>query len=336
MPPSYLNIIKEIGWQLNYRKGTLFRRVILLIFLPITIWLVVLLLFIWIGVKSSSVGEGGITNLDTGFFSFLTLILLWAILLFFYNLVVVKTIFRIEKLIWLDSYFDKRNLKSEESWRIAKKLLLPTVRLGLQLFWRFYLFPIVLYFIFLYAIYFGLPWESISEKLFTILSPILLREVVAPSPELIKGVLFVLTPFLLGIPFAIWALYLKTKLRYVWFLFLDMYGKQDFSHKTYFEELEKLNGACESGTFKKALLINFVADSIPTIIALMTNTLQKNVVDVTKLTAAPTIISGAVAGETINQAVLFGRMVAIYILYKFARTALYGETQEINEYVYNV
>lgn len=340
IPPSYLNIIKEIGVQLNYRKKIIFRRVISLIFLPLTIWLVVLVLFVLIVLNSSSVGEGGTTNNDTWFFYFLALILLWTILLFFYNLVVVKTIFRVEKLIWLDSYFDKKNLQPEESWHIAKKLFLPTLKLALQLLLRFYLLPIVFYVISLYALYSGLPWESISEKLFPILSPILLQGVVNPDPGMIKGILFVLMPFLLGIPFAVWALYLKTKLRYVWFLFLDMYGRPNFSYRIYFEELEKLNKIGGSEIFRKALLINFSADSIPIIITLITNVLQKNAVDVTKLTAVPSswpsVISSAVAGEIMNEAMIFGRMVAICILYRFARITLYGETQEINEYLYTL
>jgi len=136
-PISYKELLQEAGKQLSFRKGILFRRIFLLAW-PAMVMVVIL--FIWRELIQRKILFEGSPWLIPSFIS----LGVWLIFTLFYY-AIFSSIFAIEKRIWIDSYFDKKNLKPKDSWRIAKKLLWPAIGMVCQLILRFYLPPFLIY-----------------------------------------------------------------------------------------------------------------------------------------------------------------------------------------------
>lgn len=306
--PTYKEIFVEIGKQLKLRKATLAKR-ILLITWP-------LLLFIIINY---------LINLTYNFDTFTTE--QWLVYLKFslsylipsaiYS-IIVRFIFRIEKQIWIDSFFDKRYLKPSESWRISMKLFWPAFSFRVKIWLQFYFIPIVVIItLFVLLIRFSVPifnsYGGYEVILYT---------------TLISSVVFVIVLIAYGY-------YLKTKLRYTYFIFLDTFGKSN-SYKLMIEEMKKLNSVSKSETFKKSLLLNIGVDSLNSIATLSIESISYGLAQFGNTGKLVGNLMRVYGVEASRQATELGNISAQYILYLFARKEIYGTEQEINENVYKL
>jgi len=132
--PKYGELLAEMGRQIGARKWLFMRRTFLLA------WPGLIAVAAWFILQSLvEGGKGEITPAIDAWGSLLLWIFLIAgIFLGAPYYVILSAIFSIEKTIWVDSFFDGRNLDPKASWRIARRLFFPRVFLSLQLFLRFY------------------------------------------------------------------------------------------------------------------------------------------------------------------------------------------------------
>jgi len=306
--PSYKEMLEEVGNQLKLRRSLLIRRTLFVIW-PWILFVVSLLL-------SYGLEQAGTITVETSkLYMLLSLLVLGSFALIY--TAIARAIFSIEKHIWLDSYFDGKNLDQKASWRIAKKLFWPIFCLKLRLLWKFYLLPMTIYVVAVgfvgYAAY-SLPLEERGW-------PVLIFVII-----------------LFGGPIPIWfynRFYLGFKTKFARFLFLDSY-KHNFSYKDFFEELEKLNNINKKEMFKKTLLTYFGADSLHTISQITISSIQKGINRLGRVGKVTGALTKPVLDELSRQAVHFGEIAAIYLLYRLARLSLHQKEQEVNNYIYNL
>jgi hypothetical protein len=308
MLPTYKEIFVEIGKQLKLRKATLVKRIFLITW-PLLLFVVV----------------NYILNLTFDFESFTTeqwlfylkFALPYLLLSAIYT-VTVRFIFRIEKQIWIDSFFDKRDLKPSDSWRISMKLFWPAFSFRIKLWLQFYFIPIaIIIAVLVLAIQFFVPIFNSSGGYEVIL-----------YTTLISFLVFVVALIAYGY-------YLKTKLRYTYFIFLDTFGKSN-SYKLMMEELKKLNSVSKSETFKKSLLLSIGADSLNGIATLAIESISYGLAQFGNTGKLVGNLLKVYGEEASRQATELGNISAQYILYRFARKEIYGTEQEINENIYKL
>jgi len=283
--PTYKDLFQNINSQLSQRAGLLAKRV-LLVGWPALIFIVLDSIFKF--------------NNQTSF-SILFFILIYAVIL--------GHIFSTEKIIWIDSYFDGKNLQPKESFLIAKKLFWPTTSLRFLLFFRYFLFPFILY---------------------VSLWPIFLLN----QDITFCGMMVYFWPLLgLGI-LALYWLYIDIKLRYIWFIFLDNYGKSDFSYKNLFKQMNELNQVNKLDSFKKSLAVNLGADFVENLIQFP---LFKRISSIFRKSEGGTnnVVSTYSSGF-IGEMSRLAKIVANYVLYRYSREQLYKEPQIINENIYSL
>jgi hypothetical protein len=303
---NYKDLMVEAGKQLGLRKKDIFKRVILTTW-PMIIFGLAVVLTSFYYQSHQDIWNDYALLVYVGIFC-------WAVFAILYG-AVIRTIFSMEKRIWIDSFFDGKNLSSSQSWHIATKLFFPSIIFRIKLFIRYYAIVWVLYFVLIAGIIIsatknlGMPWWTF---------PIII----------------------LGFPVLMWIYshyYLQAYLRFVWWLFLDTYGSTNSSFSNIIIEMNKLNDISKGDSFKKALIAEVGSDSI-TIIA---NTATESIL--TGFSAfnekAGAIISSVVkipAQEMASQSSDFAKLSAIFLLYRKARE-LYGESaQLINEKLYSL
>lgn len=303
---TYLEMIREAGRQLNLRKKTLAWRSLFIIW-PAMIAFILLFYFARLGGREFlERHQDYLLPAVIGFF-------IWIFFTIFYY-IIVTSIFAIEKRIWLDSFFDQKNLNPKDSWHIAKKLFWTVLVVWLQMLLRFYFLPFMFYSTFVAAyIYFG---ANLSQQIPPVASILI-----------VSGGLLALI---------IYFYYLKIRLRFLWFIFLDRYKTEGFSHSLIFQEMKKLNEISKSETFKKALLANLGADSLGAITNAMIKELKAGLSVLGKGGELAGGLIGAFAEEASKQAISLGKIAAIYVLYRYARQLSYNQPQTINENIYNL
>ncbi|KKP80362.1 MAG: hypothetical protein A2271_04775 [Candidatus Moranbacteria bacterium RIFOXYA12_FULL_35_19] len=305
--PTYAEVLRELGDQINLRKWIILKRSLLLIW-PVLVGSVTLV------IGNSLYNEGVLTRESPLFIGGIILLCFWAIFIVFYG-AIMRHIFEIEKRIWVDSFFDKKNIEPNISWKISQKIFWPVFIFRFKIFARYYFLPVFLYllslFIYIVAILkFNIMWHW---SIFPII--------------------------LLGGPIVIWlyAYYLRIKLRFSWFIFLDQYGKDNFSFKNLIKEMEELEKISKNEQFKKAFMINFGVDSVEVLINTVNSLISNKLIS---LNSNVGNVAGVVlkhAGDEIAmQASSFAKIAAMYILYQFARQELYGKSQEVNDFIYNL
>jgi hypothetical protein len=221
----------------------------------------------------------------------------------------LSIIFSVEKRIWIDSYFDGKLLDTRTSWKIAKALFFPTFMFGSVLLIRYYLPPLVIYIV---SLAFALHLNTATSALINIL--------------IFGGAALVIAYY--------W--YLKMKLRFAWFLFLDLYGTHTFSYYVLFQEMRKLNKIFRSEQFKKALVINFGSDLAGIIAQPIIATLQQSVGSAGRIGVMIGFVLRALSEEASRQVISYGKAIALYLLYRQARFIEYGEPQKRNDLLYNL
>jgi len=136
MPPiSYKEIILEAARQLNKRKEIIIRRVVYVMW-PMPVFVVIF------GTVITIVKNNQLSNLQV-FFG-ITIAIIFALYVVI-HIFIARTIFSFEKKIWINSYFDNKNLTSDESWTVAKKMFWPALKFRTILFLKYYSFGISSY-----------------------------------------------------------------------------------------------------------------------------------------------------------------------------------------------
>jgi hypothetical protein len=307
VPPTYRQMLEEMGRQLSERRSALFKRVFLITW-PFLLLIVALFILNEI-YDFNSIPSGQSTG--------------WVILLILYIFVavvystIIRFIFEIEKQIWVDSYFDQKNLTLSQSWNLAKRLFWPAIVFRFRISVQYYLIPMLV---------------AIISVVVIVYFVTLLLGAGDASVGIISYFIAIIL-FLIGI-FG-YSYYIRTKLRYVWFIFLDKFGS-DFSYNSAIEEMNNLNRISKSEIFKKSLILNIGTDSI--------NSLARSIIGTISYGMSSFGNTGKMLGglmrvygeEASRQATDLGNISAHYILYRFARKEAYGTEQRVNENLYRL
>ncbi len=310
LPPTYKDMLHEIGKQLNMRKSLLLKRVLFIVWPGL-----LLLIAMYIGNKLNDQG------LLFQYASKTTLFIAGGIYVVFAvaYMLIAGFMFEIEKQIWIDSHFDKKDLEPRHSWAIAKKLFWPAFRLRLRIAWMYYLLPTLVCVAVLVG--FGF-WATNANVTATYASNI--------------GIMIAIL-FLVFLVFAIiWSYYVKVKIRYAWFVFLDIYKGEPFDTRVVLSQMNALNTASKSASFKKALVAEIGTDSANVIANLAVGAIGFGV---SRIPGVGELLGGltrAYGQELTRQATSLGKISAMYLLYRYARKELFGSEQVSNEYVYQL
>ena len=308
--PKYAPILEEIGKHLKERKNLLLKRSLQIIW-PLFI------LFAYGTILSELYDLKSIAD-DQGLFApiFIPLWIIWILSLIY--IVVMRSIFFVEKLIWVDSHFDGKNLEPKSSWKIAKKLFWPSIKFKLYIVFKYYV-PSILLFIVAIAIL-NIFVGSLSVRAFAI--------VMFAQPILLLPGIF------------IYLYYLKIKLRYTWFIFIDTYGS-DITYKEIIHRMNALNLINKSDSFRQALVINLGEDTIKSAINAVIRLVSAGVEKVGNIGGSGLGrflgLSARAYGEEVSLHVShFAKLVAIYVLFRTAKKANGEDEQFINEKLYSL
>lgn len=314
MTPTYKEIITQIGAQIKARKKLLLLRTLSIM------WPV--LLAIAAGYIATNIyGEEYLKQI---IFSFPNILYFFGyVILSAIYMSIIGFIFEIEKRIWIDSFFDKREMLPEASWSLAKKLLWPAVVFRFNIFFKYYFAPIMIF-------------------VAILASPLLVYKNIIDYmvPNIIYTYLGVLLVSLISL--SIYTYYLRIKLRFSWFVFLDLYKGGKIELHSIYEKMDLLNVTAKSEGFKKALILTVGVDTIGAItnqlVVLMTEGLKAVSLGIPGLGNAGKMLGDmtqAYGQALVKQVTSYAEIVSIYILYRTAHQQTYGKEQEVNEFMYD-
>lgn len=301
--PSWNEIFKEVGLQLKSRSGLLSKRVLLVISTVLLVFIGARLLFF---LNPSFLQNSSIdSQIEIVFWVTLGIIFITI------TTIISMAIAKIERTVWLDSYFDGEKLTPEESWKISKKLYLPWSKLQSKLFLKYY------------------SWIFVAGLGLFLLLYILMsdfgRQLSVNFIIITWSSLFIIT----GISLIFWTRYLKIKLSYAPFVFLDMYNGS-FTEQFWsecFSELEKLNKVSEGESFKKNVLLELGADASVTLIQFISTQMR--------LGFGLSIIG--LAGKEVGiRIIYYAKLTGRYVLYRFAFKNIHGNTHHVNQFIYSL
>lgn len=302
---SYGDIIKTISEQISSRKGILISRS-LIVAMPLVIAFILL-------TSGEDILPNGSSEFTIQLYYAVTAILvvvgaLWT--------VVMSRIFRVERAIWIDSYFDGVDLTNKQSWKIARRLFWPNVILSLNVFLRYYLWIPIL-------------WIVITIGIGGLIS----AGIIEFSVGLYIGIIVAIP-----VSIVLYSFYVKMRLRYLIFTFLDLYGSPEFSYSTVFKRSVAINKVTKGDAFRKTLVTMFGSEALE---FLATSAVSTSI----RLSTSQMGGAGKVAGEAAGFAASeiaatlrsYAQDVTYYIYYQAGRSALYGVDQRIvNQQVYRL
>jgi len=303
---SYKDILSSIGTQLKQRQGLIAIRVAF-VSLPLILTAVPLIYF---GELTKDID---ISNEQKGV---LFVILLWLVL--FIGLpwaVIMGQIFKIERIIWIDSFFDNVPLSNKESWKLAKKLFWPSILTDLIVFLRYYLPAIVL-----------------SVGLFGLYVVLTAERVIPFNGWMLVGLMVVILA-----AFTVYAYFVNVHLRYLLFLLVDNYKTQTFSYRSLFGEMRRLNRTTKAGEFTKMLVTVLGAEAaesaISTVMGMLNGVVASHTSGVGKVA---TQAAAMYANEVVTTNKKYAQTITFYVFYRVARELTYGKAQNINQEFYSV
>ena len=232
---------------------------------------------------------------------------------------IVSFVFTIEKQIWLDSFFDKKNLTSKQSWKIAGRLFWPALWFRIRLWFRYFTIPVL---VVLVMIFITIKSAFLTTTTSSHYDVVLVSSVVA------------LVVFCIAL--IIYGYYIRTKLRYGWFVFLDTWGVTD-PFGTAIEEMNKLNEVSRSETFKKSLVAAIGTDTVRGVVNVAIGAMTRVISGLGG--AGGKMLGGLVnvyTRELNRQVTDLANISAQYVLYRFAHKQVYGTEQEVNENIYKL
>jgi hypothetical protein len=315
MQTTYREIFTEISRQISNRKKIIIQRALLITW-PLILCVITMFVYNQItGVGIDILISSSVSNMIiTGMIFFLILI----------YTIIMSSILRIEKMIWVDSFFDKKNLTTKGSFTVSRKLFWPFLKLGVVIFFRYY-----------FWVWLSIPAIIIISAF--IISPLGLSE----NGKLL---IFMITYITMIIGVFSLLYFLRIKLRYIRFIFLDSYKGTSMNISNVITTNKQLNQIFKSESFKKALFSQLGVDSAQAITNMVTNSLSS------LLSSGGSMLGGfggesvkAVAGvanmyakEYARQIADLSRVVSMYVLYREALKQLTGNEQIDNEYIYNL
>ena len=295
---SYRDILRNIGEHLKSRQKLILKRTGL-ISGPLTVTAVPLIY----GGKLELEGNAAAIYFST-FFILTFLAFWWAIIL--------GQIFKIERVIWIDSFFDKVPLDDKQSWRLARKLFWPSVVVNIISFLRYYVIPLVLYpIIVLWYIWY---WQNVN------------------------GNIFIFLGIAVGGLIALWVYFylLKIRLRYVHFLLVDTYSTPGFSYGKLYSESKTLNRTIKTDDFKRLFVTTIgtdvVGEATNFAIGTVIGAVSRNMGVGGKMAGAMVEMYSA---EVVSTNKKLAQTVTFYLYYRVARATLGKNEQTVNSALYN-
>ncbi len=302
---SYAEIFKTISKQVSLRKGNLSKRA-LMVGLPLIVPFVFLVNADDLLPKVISESAESLYYIVVSVF--IGLGLLWA--------GVTSRIFRVERAIWIDSYFDGVNLTGKQSWKIASKLFWSNVALSLNVFLRYYLWLLVLWIFLIVGFSFLLRADAITFSVWWYMG------------------------IVVGIPtsFLVYSFYVKIRLRYLIFSFLDLYGTPEFSYRAVFKGAVAINKVTKGDSFQKTLVIMFGSEVVEFLATSAVNSSMRW--SVSRMGGVGKA-AGDVAGFATSQVAValrsYTQDITYYAYYRAGRSLLYGGVnQAVNYQVYRL
>ncbi len=312
MQTTYTEIFAEISRQISSRKKALIQRALLVT------WPIILSIIIGFTYKQITGVEISVF-ISSSLMNQVTVGTIFFLIIFY--MVIMSSILKIEKMIWIDSFFDRKNLTTKESFTISKKLFWPFLKLNIVLFFRYYLIIIL-----------ATPVAIIGGIYFIVL-------ISGDGPLVFFGVYSSIIIAILA-----WFYFMRIKLRYIRFVFLDNYKGTSLNISDTIDTTKKLNQIFKSESFKKALFTQLGVGTAQAVTNMVINTM-------TSLVAAGGSMLGGVGGESVRavagianvytkeyarQIADLSRVVGMYVIYREALKQLSGNEQIENEYVYNL
>lgn len=302
---SYSDIIKTISEQVSLRKGALFKR-------SLAVSMPLIIAFTLLTNESNLLPHGSSDFIVQLYYIAVAILfvigLLWAF--------VASRIFRIERAIWIDSYFDGVDLTTKQSWKISRKLFWPNVLLSLNVFLRYYLPLLIL-------------WIAIIIGLGGLISNGIIEFNLGWYVGIIVGI---------PISFLLYSFYVKIRLRYLVFTFLDLYGLPEFSYSTVFKKAVAVNKATKGDAFQKTLVVMLGSEALE---YLTTSFVNSSVRWSTSRMGNTGKAVGDVAGFATSEVVAalrsYTQDITYYIYYQAGLSVLYGVDQRVvNQEVYRL
>ena len=172
-----------------------------------------------------------------------------------------------------------------ESWRIASKLIWSIIKLFLETSLRYYLLPIIVTGLIIYADALFLSHRSLVSTGLSV------------DDKSIYSFFAIL--FAASVAFVTWLYFLNIKFRFIWFIFLDHYRTDNFSHQLIFKRQEELNNVMKTEGFKRALIASLGTSVVSVVLNGVTRAIS---------------VGAEIAGSTINQigSEILGGIVSIY------------------------
>lgn len=304
---TFTETAKQIFARLNDRKYLLLQRALLAIW-PALVTLAVAYLF-WGNALANEDGGGEIiwASIQARHYEGWIVGALVVISMIYGAL--ANAVLSIERVIWVDSYFDGKNLAPKESLRIARRLFPSAVRVWIWS-WFKYWFPVLAFLV--------LAGVAIAAAAFAGVDPLIL---------VCAGVAAFAA-------FALWSFYVGVKLRNLWFLFLDHHDGSHVETRTLADELDRLNATMKTKEFAKYVLSVAGVDTLAGLTRLIASL-------ATQVSGASKFLDRTVVGQGVKmyaqtvaaQAQAFARVIAAYVFYRAARAHL-GLGQAVNERVY--
>jgi hypothetical protein len=304
LPPTYHQLLQEMGRQIGQRKSALMKRVLLITW-PY-------LLLVVVGYISKNTFNLKALAPDAQV-EIVTVIAVYFVLALAYTMV-ISFIFQIEKQIWVDSFFDQKPLSLQQSWRIARKLFWPAFNFRVKLWFHYFGIPFIIVLAAIVAFFWVLITGAFGDQLVMIW---------------LVGFFGVMV----GIVF--YKYFLRIKLRYSWFIFLDKFGNTD-SYDVMINEMNTLNQISKSETFKKSLIANLGTDSINSLVQMAVGTISMGFAQFGEVGKAVGQVLNIYGKEMSRQTTDLANISAQYILYRFARKEAFGQEQEVNNTLYNL
>lgn len=294
--PTGRETVQEILNQLKDKKSFLGKRIAVLILPPTVIFVVMAAIGMYVLSSANQTGSGDVLSAGSLRLLWTSLALLALAILYY---VVVSSLFFLEKLVWVDSRYDKKILDEKTSWRIAKKLFWPSQAIRVQLFFRYYVPGAIVAAL---LVYMCIRFSSV----------VLSR---GAGGEFL-GIANIVIAALLVLYFYA----LKIKFKFLWFIFLDLYGQSGYSFSALTNEMKLLNTIDKEKIRSRAIVLELLNDAF----------------GATGGRGIGVTAGRVIANEPLRQAGIFAKTVAYYALYRHARTLAHNNPQYVNETLYQL
>lgn len=303
---TFTETAKQIFARLNERKYLLLQRALLAVW-PALVTLAVAYAFWGANVSNENGGEAIWASIQA------RPIEGWVVgALIVFSMVwgaVANAVLSIERVIWVDSYFDGKNLAPKESLRIARRLFPSAVRVWIWSWFRYW-FPQLVFLV--------LAGAAIAGAAFAGVEPVIL---------LVAGITTLIV-------LAFWSFFVGVKLRNLWFIFLDHHDGAHVETRVIADELDRLNATMKTKEFAKYVLSVAGVDTLAALTKMIA-ALAAQASGASKFLDRTVVGQGVkIYGQAVAaQAQAFARAIAAYVFYRAARAHL-GSGQAVNERVY--